>query len=1386
MKTKKSLTIGIAVSMAVFAFVVVHALPSLFDSEVERVAGVYEVVPSESSKQGTENSEVPPSDGFVRNETVNSTNVANQTGAETSNYTDANPEPYTEEAAQEITLPENQTISADVNTTYPETNENDVAPCQTNVIINQLYAGGNSGSNAVSHSFVELFNPTDERVYLGDSSVQVQTPGDPGSDGTAPPPPIPWNVIELEGYIEPFSSFLIVSDFGESNLDEHRVIEKWDIETDYEFGNRCLSVALVGHQEPLPAFITENCGVIDLLGALNTGPPRDRTDNYLIAPARISRSLGVRRVDFVNTGNNEEDFPSIRYLELSDEEWQEMRPRYSGDGAWAAEPSVGILRDLPGLIIYQAYGQGSPGRNAISHGFIELYNPTNRHINLRGFSLQVASGSGIRPWNVLELPDFTIQPQTSFLVVSMDWFNDNTEDPLISDDVYGHLVRYVIPDWDMEWDLRFNNNNMVAALVDSNEPLSNEITKEEWYGIIDLVGVHNNSPENTAHFLGSGPAGDISRQASVRRRHSRNTSDNRRDFVRVHYGYPPDYENAISHRVGTSRDGLTNRQLELVRPRYSGDGRWVPIFVPTNRVTVIGGISGYEDGATPHFATLGETVTLYADTPPEGHIFLGWTSSTPGVIIENATSPTMAYFTMIHLPVTIIANFFEPERFNITISGGGTDHGASLNPAHEGANVILNAGAAPEGTRFAYWSSEDVTILNRTQQFSASFIMPAHDITVTAHWEDISDGAGELDVVLMELVEMENDVAAEDNQFIATGGFFREVSNLTAWSGNEQRNIGFRGTVRAPIVLNNFGAGWRSVNPSVSAGHLDFGVTVDTATAFQIRFETTGHENIRFSARQRSTGSGPDFFALAYRVGSDGGFTSIANTTNSVSLQETTGFRTNSYEDLDWPGSQTFNEFRLPPEIENESVVYLRVYMRESAIASTNNARTRGNTSINDIIIIGDEIGGFTGETFDVTIIGGGANHSANPNPAREGAIVALGAGTPPEGMRFVNWTSEDVTIDNETRRNGATFVMPAANVTVTANWEPAPGIPGETDVMLVELVRTESNSAADDGNQFDATGGIFMNSNLTAWSGNEQQIIGYRGNARAPMVFNNFSPGWRAFNPETIEGDLDYGVTVDTATAFQIRFETTGYKNIRFSARQRSTGSGPDFFGLAYRIGSEGGFISIADTTNKVSLQNTVGFRRNNYSDLNWPHSQTFDEFVLPSEIANEPVVYLRLYMRDSGLANTGAARMSGNTSINDIEIIGDALASPAVETMECEIIFDAEYAAIDDENLSQTINVSGTATGEITFDYDSLPEGIFAVASGAAITISGIRPASNEPPISGSFIIYVTRADVTQPLEVRVNLTPAVMPLNELLSVFGIRDNRRRIFPPAVFSYT
>ena len=207
--------------------------------------------------------------------------------------------------------------------------------------------------------------------------------------------------------------------------------------------------------------------------------------------------------------------------------------------------------------------------------------------------------------------------------------------------------------------------------------------------------------------------------------------------------------------------------------------------------------------------------------------------------------------------------------------------------------------------------------------------------------QTVSAEGGNTDVVLMSLTRDTATAAEEGNLFSADSGIFAGVSNLTIWSDNTQKNIG--GTGRTPIVFNNAQTtgGWKPVSV---AG-------INNADAFQIKFSTTGYENIRFSCSQKSTGSGPDAFLLAYSIGSPTGpYTEILlSETGGNGIPAITRIGNDTYAAL----QPSYDEFLLPVEMENEAEVYLRIVFNGLTTLGAN-----GNTSINDILIIGNGEGG--------------------------------------------------------------------------------------------------------------------------------------------------------------------------------------------------------------------------------------------------------------------------------------------------------------------------------------------------------------------------------------------------------------------------------------------
>ena len=270
-------------------------------------------------------------------------------------------------------------------------------PLADHLIINQAYGTGPlDGSGSVSHSFVELYNPTAAAISLAGCSLQIQNGSDASNAATE------WVKYDFSGgTVAPHGSFLIRMDVTSPLTTVRYIIPIADV--DWTGGrimsNRAYSVALVRNQTLLSKNITagEMDAVIDLVGATNTSP-QDTTLNYLGTPVDdMSKQKPIRRVDFRDTGDNRADFEVLDYRAtgLGNGRLEEVRPRWSGDGAWGAGGSGMVKQGVS----YQ-----------ISTGNDDLH-ATGAAVTLAGTSLQLSGMSGTASvTNYLRFPGVDLPP----------------------------------------------------------------------------------------------------------------------------------------------------------------------------------------------------------------------------------------------------------------------------------------------------------------------------------------------------------------------------------------------------------------------------------------------------------------------------------------------------------------------------------------------------------------------------------------------------------------------------------------------------------------------------------------------------------------------------------------------------------------------------------------------------------------------------------------------------------------------------------------------------------------------------------------------------------------------------------------------------------------
>ena len=187
------------------------------------------------------------------------------------------------------------------------------------VIINQVYGGSTDGY--ASHSFIELYNPTDEAVDLSSWSVQYRS-SESGSQADA------WVKLDLTDSIAAEGFYLIrcgaVTTTDNVNYQVPEGNQDWNI----QLHNKGLSVALVDNQDTLGADVTgdvsSNMSIIDLAAVQGNDGTDDQTPYaYEGSYAAIqSKKKGIRRENFADTDNNGTDFVAVDYSKTVSEDKQ--------------------------------------------------------------------------------------------------------------------------------------------------------------------------------------------------------------------------------------------------------------------------------------------------------------------------------------------------------------------------------------------------------------------------------------------------------------------------------------------------------------------------------------------------------------------------------------------------------------------------------------------------------------------------------------------------------------------------------------------------------------------------------------------------------------------------------------------------------------------------------------------------------------------------------------------------------------------------------------------------------------------------------------------------------------------------------------------------------
>ncbi|MDY5498118.1 MAG: metallophosphoesterase, partial [Anaerobutyricum sp.] len=218
------------------------------------------------------------------------------------------------------------------------------------------------------------------------------------------------------------------------------------------------------------------------------------------------------------------------------------------------------------VVINQVYGGGN-NKGAGSHGFIELYNPTDENVDLSTWSIQYEGSTGddknAAGWHKLDLTG-SIPARSSYLIRTKKYKDDKTPS------------NYTVPEGDMQWnDVTINGKGVAVALMSNqqlltdNDVFDNTTKKPLKDGYVDLVGVNGNdglTEQKALAFEGYATDSQSTKKA-VRRIDFQDTDCNAvgeddGDFVIIEY------------------NATDEAYLKWAEPRTTRDGAWEASEMP--------------------------------------------------------------------------------------------------------------------------------------------------------------------------------------------------------------------------------------------------------------------------------------------------------------------------------------------------------------------------------------------------------------------------------------------------------------------------------------------------------------------------------------------------------------------------------------------------------------------------------------------------------------------------------------------------------------------------------------------------------------------------------------------------------------------------------------
>ncbi|MGN1187181.1 MAG: choice-of-anchor I domain-containing protein, partial [Lachnospiraceae bacterium] len=205
--------------------------------------------------------------------------------------------------------------------------ENVYAADETHIIINQVYGGAEDGY--ASHSFIELYNPTEQAVDLSGWSIQYKSSVEGGASDA-------WQKLELTGWIGAGDYYLVrcgaVTDTSNVIFNVPEGNQEWDV----QIYNKGFSVVLTAGTtllgDDFAGDVSGRTDYVDCMAAQgNDATEVQKPVAYETGYSAIqSKKKGVIRSNFADTNDNAADVEDVNYSKAVSDDKAPHRGSYEG------------------------------------------------------------------------------------------------------------------------------------------------------------------------------------------------------------------------------------------------------------------------------------------------------------------------------------------------------------------------------------------------------------------------------------------------------------------------------------------------------------------------------------------------------------------------------------------------------------------------------------------------------------------------------------------------------------------------------------------------------------------------------------------------------------------------------------------------------------------------------------------------------------------------------------------------------------------------------------------------------------------------------------------------------------------------------------------------